>query len=304
MPPFRNSRKERAISRIAPNSAGSRVERNQRVLSQGAEAKIILTSHYGVNGRFRETNVSRAGGNGLRAKSRIEQGTTQENKFIIKDRISKSYRLPKLDDSIRRHRTKSETKLLQKASEIICAPIPTTHKEIFQIHMPFIDGKRLSEHLDKFSLTKQKQICKQIGKSIAKLHDANIIHGDLTTSNMILVENLPARSRSQIDKTNNKKNLSIKNSLGKKSAEADFEAINRASAPIIYFIDFGLGYISTKPEDKAVDLHLLRQALEAKHFKHWEELFEKVLKNYKKSKDSKIILERLKAVEKRGRYKH
>jgi len=198
----------------------------QKIIQQGAEAKIILI----------DSN-------------------------IIKDRIKKSYRIAELDEAIRKRRTKSEAKLLEKASQIINSPKPEI-ENFDKIKMPFIDGKKLSEHLDKFSLEKQKQICKKIGKSIAKLHEADIIHGDLTTSNMILKD----------DK--------------------------------IFFIDFGLGYISHKFEDKAVDLHLLKQALEAKHFKYWEILVKEVLTNYKKFKDSKIVLERLKAVEKRGRYKH
>jgi len=197
-----------------------------KIIQQGAEAKIILI----------DSN-------------------------IIKDRIKKSYRIAELDEAIRKRRTKSEAKLLEKASQIINSPKPEI-ENFDKIKMPFIDGKKLSEHLDKFSLEKQKQICKKIGKSIAKLHEADIIHGDLTTSNMILKD----------DK--------------------------------IFFIDFGLGYISHKFEDKAVDLHLLKQALEAKHFKYWEILVKEVLTNYKKFKDSKIVLERLKAVEKRGRYKH
>jgi len=53
-----------------------------------------------------------------------------------------------------------------------------------------------------------------------------------------------------------------------------------------------------------VDIHLFKQALEAKHFKNWEVLFKEFEKSYSKSKDSKIVFERLKAVEKRGRYKH
>lgn len=198
-----------------------------KIIAQGAEAKIIL-----------------------------------KNQTITKDRISKSYRIPELDKQIRKRRTKAETKLLRKASEIINSPIPETSKEIHKIKMPFIDGEKLSDYLDKFSLTKQKQICKQIGKDVAKLHDADIIHGDLTTSNMIL-EN---------DK--------------------------------IFFIDFGLGFISRKFEDKAVDIHLFKQALEAKHFRNWEVLFSEFEKGYNKSKDSKTVFERLKAVEKRGRYKH
>ncbi len=199
---------------------------SQKILCQGAEAKIILSDN-----------------------------------FVIKDRIKKSYRLAELDEKIRKRRTKSEAKLLTKASQIIDSPIPQESKNKYKIKMPFIDGKKLSEHLDNFPLNKQKQICRQIGESIAKLHNSDIIHGDLTTSNMIL--------------KNNK----------------------------VFFIDFGLGFISHKFEDKAVDLHLLKQALEAKHFKNWEELVKEVFKGYEKSKDSKIVFERLKAVEKRGRYK-
>ena len=221
----------------------------------------------------------------------ISQGAeaiiTKSNNFIIKDRIKKGYRLPELDEKIRKRRTKSEAKLLTKASEIINCPKPFFIPEFKKIKMPFIDGKKLSEYLDSFSLNKQKQICRQIGKNIAKLHDKNIIHGDLTTSNMILVE-----SHITINKPQQKSSTLT---TPKKSSNSE---------PIIFFIDFGLGFISHKFEDKAVDLHLLKQALEAKHFKHWKELVEEVFKSYEKSKDSKTVLERLKTVEKRGRYKN
>ncbi|MCX8194361.1 MAG: KEOPS complex kinase/ATPase Bud32, partial [Candidatus Pacearchaeota archaeon] len=130
-----------------------------------------------------------------------------------------------------------------------------------EIEMEFIDGKLLSLWLDKFPLKKAIKICKQIGENIAKIHDLDIIHGDLTTSNMIL--------------------------KGDK----------------IYFIDFGLSFHSARAEDKAVDLHLLREALEAKHFKHWQKYFEAAIEGYKLSKNSKAVLERLKKVESRGRYK-
>lgn len=181
---------------------------------------------------------------------------------IIKKRNKKSYRILEIDNRIRRQRTRSEAKLLTKAYELISIPeIIKVDQKTKKIVMEFIDGKKLSDYLDKFPLKKQKEVCKLIGESTAKLHDADIIHGDLTTSNMILKDNK------------------------------------------IYFIDFGLGFISHKFEDKAVDIHLLKQALEAKHFKNWGILFREVLKGYSKSKDSKIVLERLKAVEKRGRYK-
>lgn len=186
----------------------------------------------------------------------------EKDNLVIKDRISKSYRHAELDKTIRKRRTKAETKLLTKASEIISSPKPLTSEEFNKIKMPFINGNKLSEHLDNFSLKKQEEICKQIGESIAKLHNKDIIHGDLTTSNMILKK----------DK--------------------------------VFFIDFGLGFISKKIEDKAVDIHLLRQALEAKHFQYWQALFKKVVQGYAHYKEHKKILEQLKKVEKRGRYKH
>ncbi|SRR3989338_1170511 len=72
----------------------------------------------------------------------------------------------------------------------------------------------------------------------------------------------------------------------------------------IYFIDFGLSFFSEKIEDKAVDLHLLKEALESKHYNIWENCFKAALKGYGKyAKDSGAIIKRLDAVESRGRYK-
>ena len=69
----------------------------------------------------------------------------------------------------------------------------------------------------------------------------------------------------------------------------------------IYFIDFGLSFFSQKIEDKAVDLHLLKQALESKHYKIWEKCFKEVLEGYKAAKDYNEVMARFEKVEKRGR---
>ncbi|MBD3259028.1 Kae1-associated serine/threonine protein kinase [Candidatus Woesearchaeota archaeon] len=72
----------------------------------------------------------------------------------------------------------------------------------------------------------------------------------------------------------------------------------------IYFIDFGLSFHSTKVEDKAVDLHLLKQALESKHYTVWKECFEAALNSYTiESDEADAVLKRLEQVEKRGRHK-
>ncbi|MFH1711417.1 MAG: KEOPS complex kinase/ATPase Bud32 [Nanoarchaeota archaeon] len=189
---------------------------------------------------------------------------------VIKRRIKKGYRINELDEKLRKLRTRSEAKLLEKASNLISVPkLGDVNEKTKEIEMEFIDGKKLSEHLD---LLKNKfEVMEKVGKEIAKLHDSDIIHGDLTTSNMILVEK------------------------GKTSQE------NRRLSGV-FIIDFGLGFISKRIEDKAVDLHLIKQALEAKHFKNWEKLFASFLKGYN-SKDKTIILKQLEAVESRGRYR-
>lgn len=73
----------------------------------------------------------------------------------------------------------------------------------------------------------------------------------------------------------------------------------------LYFIDFGLGFTSQKFEDFAVDLHLLKEALESTHYKISNELFEFIINDYKKNtNNAKLVLNKLKEVELRGRNKH
>ena len=226
----------------------------------------------------------------------IQQGAEaiifKKNNVVIKMRPKKSYQIKEIDDKIRKLRTRSEGKLLAKSQKVIPTPkVIDVNEESKEITMDFIDGKKLSDHLNNFDLKKQKTVFHLIGESIAKLHDSNIIHGDLTTSNMILVENkLTNQSSGRVGRDTSQKG----GRWGRR----------RKKFLEVYFIDFGLGFQSHKIEDKAVDLHLLKQALEAKHFKTWKILFKEFLKSYSTSKDSKKVLERLKAVERRGRYKN
>ena len=191
-----------------------------------------------------------------------------DKNVILKKRIEKKYRHPKIDEQIRKRRTKHEAKLLYKAKEakVNVPKILNINKKLeptnkYNLEIEYIDGDKLSETLNTYPEKKQFETMKQLGKQVAIMHKNDIIHSDLTTSNTILKDNQ------------------------------------------VYIIDFGLGYISKKIEDKAVDLHLIKQALEAKHYQNHEELFKKFTQGYRFEESEKII-ERLKAVEKRGRYKH
>lgn len=196
----------------------------QKLIAQGAEAKLFL----------------------------IENS-------ILKNRFKKSYRIKEIDERLRGFRTRREAKILQKL-EAINFPTPKLMKndEKENLVIEKIDGKLVKDILEKHDY---KKLCSDIGRKIAVLHNNSIIHGDLTTSNMIL------------DKE-------------------------------IYLIDFGLSFFSEKAEDKAVDLHLLKEGLESKHYRIWEECFRCALDAYKKeAKKSQETLKRLEIVEKRGRYR-
>ncbi len=229
----------------------------------------------------------------------------KKNNLVIKDRISKSYRLKKIDETIRKRRTKREKKLLEKSSKIINSPVPMPTKEKTKIILPYIKGKKLSEHLDKLPEKQAKIICEKIGQSIAKLHDNHIIHGDLTTSNMILEgeqfrEQTKAETRfHNSDTPSGRAGEEWRRDIKSRRGVED----NKTPDKKLYFIDFGLGFQSEKTEDKAVDLHLIKQALEAKHFTKFKDYWKWILQGYKISKDYEKNLERLKKVEVRGKYK-
>jgi len=229
----------------------------------------------------------------------IQQGaeaiiSLNKNNQILKNRIKKSYRLPEIDNKLRKSRTKAESKIINKLNKIIPVPkIISTDKE--NIIMQYIRGKKLSEHLESLNY---KEISKQIGKILTKLHNQNIIHGDLTTSNMIYVEN-----DKQDNIINNSKTIKVHDQITNSKISENKTNISNKNNFKVYLIDFGLGFHSKKIEDKAVDLHLLKQALNAKHYKIAEGAFKIILKNYKPEK-AKLIIQRIKVIESRGRYKN
>ena len=175
---------------------------------------------------------------------------SQDKDRITKERIRKSYRIEDIDKRLRISRTRREANILKKL-ELLDLPAPRLiEKDDTRIVMSRIRGKKLRDVL-------AKEHFPEIARKIAILHNNDIIHGDLTTSNMVLDDE-------------------------------------------IYLIDFGLSFYSTKPEDKAVDLHLLKQALNSKHYDIAD--FGTIIEEYCRHGDPKVV-KRLETVEKRGRNK-
>lgn len=178
---------------------------------------------------------------------------------LVKERVRKNYRIAALDEKLRQFRTRREAKILKKLADIgIPAPIlQSVNDKNMTITMSFITGKLVKDVL----ATNPESYGLDMGRKIGRMHANDIIHSDLTTSNMIV----------------------------------DGE---------IKLIDFGLSYISPQTEDKAVDLHVLKQALQSKHHEISESCFNAVVQGYQQTNPEALaVLSRLEKVELRGRNK-
>jgi len=186
-----------------------------------------------------------------------------EEDQLVKERVSKRYRIREIDEKIRRVRTSLEASLMAAARRhgINTPAIFEVDKKGFKIRMEFIDGIRVKEYFYGCSKKEVEKIAEKIGEAIGRMHSAGIVHGDLTTSNMILKDEK------------------------------------------IFFIDFGLGFFSRRIEDYGTDLKLLKEALQSTHFEILKTCWDNILKGYKKEyREADRVIEKVKEIEARARY--
>jgi len=109
-------------------------------------------------------------------------------KAIIKTRIPKRYRPEALDQQICIYRTVHEPQLMHEAKTAgVATPlIYLVNVPEAAIVMEYIEGVQIKQHLNNATKAERKKICLKIGELVGKLHKRGLIHGDLTTSNMIL----------------------------------------------------------------------------------------------------------------------
>jgi TP53 regulating kinase-like protein len=124
----------------------------------------------------------------------IYSGEFLGKKAIIKERRPKKYRHPKLDMILRTERIKLETRILNAASNS-SIPVPAVlgaYPEKFILILEFIEGKPLGKFLEENLEKGDKKIKDfffEIGMLTGKLHELNIIHGDLTIHNILVRKN-------------------------------------------------------------------------------------------------------------------
>jgi len=254
-------------------------------ISQGAEAKVFRAYLHPSHPAPSSTPQS------LTSQSNVSDSNVP---ILLKYRFHKQYRHPTLDTTLTKARVAGEARAINKCLRhgVNVPGIRMVDAAEGVLGLEWIEGKSVrfllgggaegegeytdeddsevdpqepEDPLKEYGVS-QDDVMRMIGAQIAKMHRADIVHGDLTTSNMILRH--PSST----------KGLQL------------------------VLIDFGLAFTSTLAEDKAVDLYVLERAFSSTHPAS-EPLFTSVLKAYQENmgKEWLPISKRLDDVRLRGR---
>jgi len=125
------------------------------------------------------------------AEAKLDSSTWMARDVVLKQRVIKGYRHPILDRAIQATRIKNEVRLMFEARRAgISVPI------IYSVDLPEsrivmeeIRGARVKDALEDLPMERAREVCAKIGEVAARLHSHDIVHGDLTTSNMLLAGN-------------------------------------------------------------------------------------------------------------------
>ncbi|KAF9220581.1 hypothetical protein BS17DRAFT_882274 [Gyrodon lividus] len=224
---------------------------SSQLISQGAEAKV-----YKAYLRDRPSTSSKDLTESRQTDTSSHPSDPDMAPVLLKHRFTKHYRHPTLDSSLTRQRIAGEARSLMRClrSGVNVPGIRMVDPAEGVLGMEWIDGKSVRvllpggaeeedglsdecevpegsetevddvDRLAEFGIPVDA-LMKMIGIEVAKMHLADIIHGDLTTSNMML----------------------------------------RRDTNDLVLIDFGLAFYSTLVEDKAVDLYVLERAFTSTH---------------------------------------
>lgn len=107
---------------------------------------------------------------------------------VVKRRSAKSYRHPELDRQLRSSRTRREARLLREARRA-GVRTPLVYDVDLQesvLILEMVEGEKLRVVLEERP-EDAPALCRRVGEALGRLHSGRVAHGDLTTSNMILM---------------------------------------------------------------------------------------------------------------------
>jgi len=186
------------------------------------------------------------------AEAEIDVIDLMGNEAVRKTRVVKNYRIPKLDDDLRKSRTRKEARLLNAVKELgILTPF-IEYLDLMKgvIVMEYVKGCRLKDFIDGIAEGDGagqdkllEAVMTRIGIDVGKMHANGITHGDLTTSNMLFYE---------------------KDAEELRRIAGNGQTVNPAHIPV-YFIDLSLGERKAILEHMGEDLDVFFKAFESTH---------------------------------------
>ena len=110
---------------------------------------------------------------------------------IIKRRVPRDFLIPQLDWRIRKLRTRREVRMLEFAKKLgIHVPaVYFVNLEKTEIFLEYIEGERLCDIIQ--SGRYNAEVIRAFGKEVGILHSNGILHGDLTTANVLVCKKIP-----------------------------------------------------------------------------------------------------------------
>ncbi|MBW3582305.1 MAG: bifunctional N(6)-L-threonylcarbamoyladenine synthase/serine/threonine protein kinase [Euryarchaeota archaeon] len=198
------------------------------------------------------------------AEAVVDRGRFLGRDVVLKRRVAKGYRHPEIERRLVEMRVRHETRLLVAAREagVSVPAVLDVDPEAGVLVLEEIVGPSVKAHLLS-GRDGAGALFSDVGRRVARLHDAGIVHGDLTTSNLML----------------------------------------DPSGGVV-FIDFGLAARTDEDEARAVDLHVLQEALLSTH-RDSEPLWADFLSAYREAEPAHVdeVLRRYDELVQRGRYR-
>lgn len=124
------------------------------------------------------------------AEAVVTQTPYLSRRAVIKKRLPKSYRHPVLDKKLTSRRLAQEARVLLRLRKI-GVKVPALYEvrqDTAELVMEYIEGVALKDMLGgDCGLDDGVGVMKQLGAVVARMHRADIVHGDLTTGNVLVV---------------------------------------------------------------------------------------------------------------------
>jgi TP53 regulating kinase-like protein len=221
------------------------------------------------------------------AEGRVYTCTFLGRPCVMKERFQKQYRHPQIDRELTRERMKAEVQCMTKARkqqqqqkgskkpkeerDTIYTPTIYYVDEVQQrIYMEQIQGSTVKDRLQQLKLddgaadeATSLALAKKIGLGISDIHSSGILHGDLTTSNLMLV---PTESDplGKLVRTLMQQRRELQG-ICCMLAHSHLLRLTLSPPCLQVVIDFGLASVSERNEERAVDLYVLERAFLSTH---------------------------------------